>query len=119
MLITTLYVESRVENPVMPIMAGICPTKMLIADPVMKAEMAGNEIKSTIHPSRAKPRNRTMAPEMMAKEDATISLGTPGNRSSAFKITEPVTVERTATGPIVISLDVAKNQYIRTPINDE
>jgi hypothetical protein len=103
----------------MPIMAGTCPTAILIAEPVIKAEMAGKEIKSTIHPSRANPRKRTMAPEMMAREDATISLGTPGNLSSAFRMTEPVTVERTATGPMVMSLEVAKNQYIRTPINEE
>jgi hypothetical protein len=119
MLMITLYVASRVEKPVMPIMAGTWPTAMLMAEPVMKAEIAGNEIKSTIQPRRAKPRKRTMAPEMMANEDATMSLGTPGSLSSAFRMTEPVTVERTATGPIVISFDVAKNQYIRTPMKDE
>jgi hypothetical protein len=79
MLMITLYVDSRVEKPLIPIMAGICPTAILIAEPVMNADMAGREIKSTIHPSRAKPRKRTMEPEIIAKEDATISLGTPGN----------------------------------------
>jgi hypothetical protein len=110
MLMMTLYGDSRVENPVIPISAGTCPTAILIAEPVMKAEMAGREIKSTIQPRRANPRKRTMAPEMMAREDATMSRGTPGSLSSAFKITEPVTVDRTATGPMVISLEVAKNQ---------
>jgi hypothetical protein len=119
MLMTTLYVGSRVEKPVIPIRAGTCPTAMLMAEPVMKADIAGSDIRSTIHPSLAKPKKRTIAPEMMAREDATISLGTPGSLSSAFKMTDPVTVERTATGPMVISLEVAKNQYIRTPMNDE
>jgi hypothetical protein len=109
-LMMTLYVASRLEKPLRPIKSGTCPTAMFIAEPVINADMAGREIRSTIHPRRARPRKRTIAPEMIARDDATISLGTPGRRSSALRITDPVTVERTATGPMVISFEVAKNQ---------
>jgi hypothetical protein len=78
----------------------------------MKAEMAGNEMRSTIQPSLMRPRKRTIAPAMTARADAIMSLeiSWPASFASAFRTTLPVTVERTATGPIVISLDVAKNQ---------
>ena len=55
----TLYVESRVVAglvKVIPINEGTCPDAMLIAEPVMKADMAGSEMKSTSHPSLRSPR---------------------------------------------------------------
>lgn len=110
MLIKTLYVASLVEKLVSPIIAGTWPTAMLRAEPVMKAEMAAKVMNSTIQPSRARPRKRTIEPATMAKDDAMISFGTSGNFAAVLVTTFPVTVERTATGPIVMSLDVAKNQ---------
>lgn len=106
----TLYVASRVEKPVIPIMVGTCPAAMLIAEPVMKAEIAGSEITSTIQPKRARPRKSTIEPAMMANEDPMTSREALTPVASAFKITLPVTVDSTATGPMVMSLDVAKNQ---------
>ena len=94
----TLYVDSRVENPVIPIIVGIWPTAMLIAEPVMKALIAASVMKSTIQPRRTRPRNKTIDPEMMARDDAMISKGTSGSFSDADATTFPVTVDRTATG---------------------
>ena len=111
-LMTTLYVGSLVEKPVIPIIVGNWPTAMLRAEPVMNAEMAGSEMRSTTQPMRMRPRKRTMLPAMTAKEDAIMSLeiSWPLSFSSAASTTLPVTVDRTATGPMVMSLDVAKNQ---------
>jgi hypothetical protein len=72
-LITTLYVGSLVEKPVIPIMVGNWPAAILSAEPVMNAEIAGNEMRSTIQPIRARPKKRTIDPAMMAKEDAIMS----------------------------------------------
>lgn len=109
---TTLYVGSLVENPVIPIMAGNCPAAMLSAEPVMKAEIAGNEMRSTIQPIRTRPKKRTIDPAMMAKADAIMSreMSWPASFSSADSTTPPVTVDNTATGPMVMSFEVAKNQ---------
>lgn len=98
MLIAIWYGASRVENPVMPIIAGIWPTAILMADPVMKALIAARVMNSTIQPRRARPRKSTMAPEMMAKADAMISAGTSGSFSVADNTTFPVTTDNTATG---------------------
>jgi len=69
--INTLYVASRVEKPVIPIIVGIWPTAMLIAEPVMKAEMAVSEMNSTNHPSLARPMKQTIEPAIRASADAT------------------------------------------------
>ncbi len=70
-LITTKYVESRVEKPVMPIIVGTWPTAMLRAEPVINADMAVNEMKSTIHPQRTSPMKQMMLPAITARADAT------------------------------------------------
>lgn len=70
-LITTLYVASRLEKPVIPISAGTCPTAMLMADPVMNAEIAASEMKSTIHPARTRPMATITTPQMTPKDEAT------------------------------------------------
>lgn len=67
---TTLYVDSRLEKPVMPISAGTCPTEILMADPVMNADMAANEMKSTIRPRRTNPMKQMMAPATIASAEA-------------------------------------------------
>lgn len=96
----------------------------------MKAQMAGSGMNSTIQPRRARPRKRMMAPVMMARAEAMTWPGTPGSVSWALSTTLPVTWDMTATGcrgrsvgrsqgsgwmhqrltPMVMSLDVAKNQ---------
>lgn len=95
-------------------------------------------MKSTIQPQRMSPMKQMMAPVMTASAEA-MTLGWllySGRSLRASVITVPVTVDKTATGyqtlakrqvvrtpvlqtPIVISLDVAKNQYIKTPMNEE
>lgn len=110
-LMMTLYVASRVEKALLkPIIVGICPAAILMAEPVMKAEIAGREMTSTIQPSRAKPKKSTMEPAMIANEEAITSRDASTPVASALSTTLPVTVDKTATGPIVISLEVAKNQ---------
>lgn len=109
-LMMTLYVASRVENPVIPIMVGTCPAAILMAEPVIKAEIAGSEMTSTIHPKRARPRKSTIEPAIIASEDPITSREALTPVASAFRITLPVTVDNTATGPMVMSLEVAKNQ---------
>ena len=76
-MITTLYVGSLVEKPVIPIMVGNCPAAILSAEPVMNAEIAGNEMRSTIQPMRTRPKKRTIDPAMMANEDAIMSREIP------------------------------------------
>jgi hypothetical protein len=96
---TTLYVASRVENPVIPIMVGTWPTAMLRAEPVMYAQIAASEMNSTSQPSRARPRKHTIEPAIIAREEAMISAGTwPWSFFEAVVTTVPVTVDRTATG---------------------
>ena len=70
MLITTLYVEARVSNPVIPIKVGTWPTAILIADPVMNAEIETNGMRSTIQPALIRPMNIIMQPAITAKHDA-------------------------------------------------
>lgn len=67
---TTRYVESRVEKPVIPIKVGTWPTQILMADPVMNAEIEVREMKSTSQPRRARPKKQTMAPTMIESADA-------------------------------------------------
>lgn len=44
---------------------------MLMAEPVMKADMAVNGMKSTIHPQRIRPIKQMMEPEIRASAEAT------------------------------------------------
>lgn len=97
-LMITLYGASRVEKPVIPIIAGTCPTAILIAEPVMKALIAARVMNSTIQPRRTRPRKRTIAPDTTAKDEAMISAGTSGSFSMAEITTFPVIVDKTATG---------------------
>jgi hypothetical protein len=76
--INTLYVASLVENPVIPIIVGICPIAMLRAEPVMNAEIAVSEIKSTIQPARMRPMKMIIHPAMTASAEAIMSAGTCG-----------------------------------------
>ncbi|KAG9912405.1 hypothetical protein KCU94_g137, partial [Aureobasidium melanogenum] len=64
------YVESRVEKPVIPIKVGTWPTQILMADPVMNAEIEVREMKSTSQPRRTRPKKQTMAPTMIESADA-------------------------------------------------
>lgn len=98
MLITTRYVESREEKPVRPIKAGIWPTAMLRAEPVMKAEMAVSEIRSTIQPQRARPMAIMMHPDINAKADATTLDGISGFVTFTLVTMLPTIVDMTATG---------------------
>ena len=77
-----------------------------------------------------------MAPQIIASAEATTWPGIAGWVLATPATTVPVTVDMTATGyqgsafplkkevsylltPMVISLEVAKNQYIKTPMNEE
>ncbi len=90
---------------------------------------------STIQPQRMSPMKQMMAPQITASAEATTLPGISGLVLAILATTVPVTVDMTATGyqesakhdkersrflltPIVISLDVAKNQYISTPMNE-
>ena len=97
-LMMTRYVWSRVSNPVMPIKFGTWPTAMLMADPVMKADIADNEINSTIRPIRIKPMNVIMQPQMMARADATTWAGMSGFDLDTSVTTSPTRSDITATG---------------------
>lgn len=127
MLMMTRYVESREEKPVCPIRAGTWPAAILRAEPVMKAEIAVSEIRSTIQPQRVRPIVTMMHPDTKAKADATTFGGISGLVPFTWVTMLPTIVDMTATGyshnqlpkevrytgaltPIVISLDVAKNQ---------
>ena len=83
---------------------------MLRAEPVIKAEMAVRGMKSTIQPQRTRPMKQMMAPAITAGADATTCPGISGCSAATLLTTLPVIVDMTATGPIVISLLVAKNQ---------
>lgn len=94
MLMMTRYVESRVVQGFgkeMPIMVGTWPTRMLMADPVMKADRATSGIMSTIHPRRIAPMKRTMAPQRMARAEAMKCAGRSGNSLLRSETTLPVT----------------------------
>ncbi|KAL9116339.1 MAG: hypothetical protein Q9187_007136, partial [Circinaria calcarea] len=71
---------------------------MLIADPVMNAEIAAKEMKSTIHPRRASPRKQMMAPEITLSADAMTWPGISGLVALAASTTLPVITDATATG---------------------
>ena len=98
------------SKPVIPIRFGTCPTAMLMAEPVMKAEIAVKEMKSTIQPQRARPMKEMMAPATIARAEATTWPGISGLVSWTLSTIFPTKVDMTATGPIVISFEVAKNQ---------
>lgn len=72
LLMMTIYVASPLvlNSELSPSKLWTWPEQMLSADPVMKAEMAGRGIKSTIKPKRAKPKKQTIAPHMMAMAEA-------------------------------------------------
>ena len=95
---TTRYVESREEKPVSPSKAGTWPTAMLRAEPVMKAEMAVSEIRSTIQPQRTMPMANMMHPAINAKADATTFGGNSGFVTPTWVTMEPTSVDITATG---------------------
>lgn len=62
-----------------PIMVGTCPAAMLIADPVMNAEMAARVMNSVTQPSLANPRKQMIPPQITARADATTWPGTLGS----------------------------------------
>ena len=72
---------------------------MLMAEPVMKAEIAISGMKSTIQPQRIKPMNRMIAPQITAKAEA-ISGGGIGVvwLWLTLVIIFPTSVDITATG---------------------
>lgn len=106
LLMITKYVGPRVLNPVIPIKFATCPAAMLMAEPVMNAAIAVSGIYSTTNPSRNRPSAVTIEPAMSARPDAMACAGRCGDSAIMF----PTSVDMTATGPMVISLDVAKNQ---------
>lgn len=110
----------------MPIKPGTWPTAMLSAEPVIKAEMAAKEMKSTIQPARIRPMKVMMLPAIIARAEAMTCPGMLGSVFATFVTTLPTMVDITATGytvsrvtresrarqltPMVMSFDVAKNQ---------
>lgn len=100
-LMMTMYVASLAVyglGNAIPIMVGVCPAAMLIAEPVMKAAKETSGMSSTIRPSRIRPRKSTIAPEMTAKAEAKTGLEYCGSWAAALRTTFPVTVDTTATG---------------------
>lgn len=99
-MITTRYVASRLLTTVLeiPRSDGTWPTAIFKADPVMNAEIAANEMTSTIQPKRIKPIKQTIAPATMARAEAMALGATPGRAAADVATTLPVTVDRTATG---------------------
>lgn len=106
LLMMTKYVGPRVLNPDIPIKFETCPAAMLMAEPVMNAAIAVSGIYSTTNPRRNRPNAVTIEPAISARPDATACAGRCGDATTMF----PTSVDMTATGPMVISLDVAKNQ---------
>lgn len=68
------------------------------ADPVMKAEIEVNEIRSTIHPQRASPIAHMIPPATMANADAITWPGISGLDAAALVTIPPVICDMTATG---------------------
>ena len=97
-MIKTLYVASRVLNPVIPIRVGTCPTAILRADPVMKAEMTVKEMNSTIQPHLIKPIKMIIDPAITASAEAMTCPGMVGSLFFAAITTLPTIVDMTATG---------------------
>ena len=98
-LIMTKYVEARVlKEAVSPNNVGTWPAAMLIADPVIKAEIAVRGMKSTIHPHRINPMKQTIEPAIIAKAEAMTGPGTSGWVACTWRMTFPVRVDMTATG---------------------
>lgn len=111
---------------VSPIKFLIWPDAMFKAEPVMKAVIAVNGMNSTIQPHRINPMKVMIAPDIIANAEAMTGAGISGCSFWTEMITFPVRVDMTATGcsyvsfiiakrrvqltPMVISLEVAKNQ---------
>lgn len=85
-------------TPTSPSIVGICPAAMLIAEPVINAEIAHSGMKSTIQPARIKPMKRTIEPAIIASAEAITWPGMEGATSRAWRTMLPVTVDMTATG---------------------
>lgn len=96
----TLYVTPLGSKPglAIPIKAGTWPTAMLMADPVMKAEMETKGIKSTIHPTRKSPMAVMIHPAMTAKDEARTWPSNFGWVFAALATIWPTKVDMTATG---------------------
>jgi len=77
---------------------GTWPTAMFSADPVMKAEMDTNGMRSTIQPQRMRPMKTMMQPAMTARAVAISAEGTSGWVILAFTKIWPTSVDMTATG---------------------
>lgn len=90
-----------------------------MADPVMNADNDVMEMRSTIQPRRKTPRASTMHPAMTANAVATTLAGQTVPDAFTSATTVPTTVDKTATGPIDISLDVPKIQYVMGPMKEE
>lgn len=97
-LMMTLYVEARVSKPVIPIKVGTWPAAMLMADPVMKADIETRGIRSTIRPKRANPIATMMAPAIIAMHPAISAGATFGWVFLALVMIFPTSVDTTATG---------------------
>jgi hypothetical protein len=97
------------SNPLRPNNPGICVVTIVMADPVMKPLMAGIGMKSTIQAMRRSPMTRTMNPEVKPAVIAIVGLShTPGCSFCTRWMTLAIVSDKTATGPIDTSLEVAK-----------
>jgi hypothetical protein len=86
-------------NPASPRRPGTCPTRILIALPVMNPLTAGAGMNSTIQPILSKPTPRTIQPQM--KPIAVPICGAVhlcGYSASIFVTTFPTNKDITATG---------------------
>lgn len=72
-----------------------------------------------MNPSLKRPIKNTIEPETNARAGPISSAFRLGFAAWALTMIFPTRVDITATGPIVMSLDVAKNQYSRTPTKEE
>jgi hypothetical protein len=109
---------SRPEMPFIPSITGICPNVMVMADPVIKADTAGKEMRSTSQPRRSRPSAVMMPPAIIAIVPAKTSRASAGCSLCKSARIAPVTIEATATGPMLMSLEEPKIQYVRAPTNE-
>lgn len=93
----TLYVDSLLLTSLRPIMAGIWPTPIEMAAPVMKEVMATKGINSTIQPSLVRPMKSKNPPAMRERALAIVGAEISGSFAWTLVTMLPTMVDMTAT----------------------
>lgn len=76
-------------KPLIPIKLGTWPAAMLIAEPVIKADIATSGMRSTIQPTRINPMKMIIQPAITAKAEAMTCDGISGSDSLARSVIWP------------------------------